>query len=278
MKMFRPKPSGSPPSTARLFTVIATLLLTSLPAAWAVIPEPPNILYGTITLDNAPVTADMTNVVVEARRTTNGPVVASYRMGSDPQFAHYYALRVPLESVAPLIDATNSQLGDRLLIILRDASGVRAQTNFTIVERGDVVRADFGTAVFDSDGDGLPDAWELAYFGNLGRNGPFVGLNGMTALQNYIAGTNPNDPNGGFKLSIVPNNEQRRVSFLAIQAAGPGYEVKSRYYTLESSLHPVSNYVAVTGFTNLLGNNQTVLHSSTTPTNLFFRGRVTLRP
>jgi len=278
MKMFRPKPLRSPPSTARLFTVIATLLLISLPAAWAVIPEPPNILYGTITLDNAPVTADMTNVVVEARRTTNGPVVASYRIGSDLQLASYYALRVPLESVAPLMDATNSQVGDRLLIILRDASGVRAQTNFTIVERGDVVRADFGTAVFDSDGDGLPDAWELAYFGNLGRNGPFVGLNGMTALQNYIAGTNPNDPNGGFKLSIVPNNEQRRVSFLAIQAAGPGYEGKSRYYTLESSLHPVSNYVAVTGFTNLLGNNQTVLHSSTTPTNLFFRGRVTLRP
>ncbi|HXJ56524.1 MAG TPA: thrombospondin type 3 repeat-containing protein [Verrucomicrobiae bacterium] len=275
MKMFRPKPCR--PSAALLFTGTAAILFISSGAALAVIPEPPNILYGTITLDNAPVTADMTNVVVEARRTTNGPVVASYRMGSDPQLGSYYSLHIPIESVAPITDDTNSQTGDKLIILLRDASGLRAQTNFTIVERGDVLRADFGTAVFDSDGDGLPDSWELAYFGSLGRNGSFVGLNGMTALQNYIAGTNPNDPNGGFKLFIVPDNEQRQVSFFAIRAAGPGYEGKSRYYTLESSSNPATNYLAVTGVTNILGNNQTVLHSSAAPTNLFFRSRVTLR-
>jgi hypothetical protein len=54
----------------------------------------------------------------------------------------------------------------------------------------------------DSDGDGLDDAWELAFFGNLDRNGTsdFDG-DGFTDLQEYRAGTDPT--NQGSRLSVL---------------------------------------------------------------------------
>ncbi|MCC6822856.1 MAG: hypothetical protein IT579_19170 [Verrucomicrobia subdivision 3 bacterium] len=44
----------------------------------------------------------------------------------------------------------------------------------------------------DSDGGGLPDDWELAYFGNLARDGSgdFDG-DGHSDLQEFLAGTDP---------------------------------------------------------------------------------------
>jgi hypothetical protein len=49
-----------------------------------------------------------------------------------------------------------------------------------------------GFAPGDSDGDGLPDEWEQAHFGNLLRDGSgdFDG-DGLTDRQEYIAGTDP---------------------------------------------------------------------------------------
>jgi len=48
----------------------------------------------------------------------------------------------------------------------------------------------------DSDGDGLPDSWELAYFGNLNQTatGDFDG-DGVSNLQEFLDGTDPTDTN-----------------------------------------------------------------------------------
>jgi hypothetical protein len=48
----------------------------------------------------------------------------------------------------------------------------------------------------DSDGDGLPDSWELTYFGNLNQTatGDFDG-DGVSNLQEFLDGTNPADTN-----------------------------------------------------------------------------------
>jgi len=46
----------------------------------------------------------------------------------------------------------------------------------------------------DSDGDGLPDRWEVRYFGDLSHNGTAdTDGDGFTDRQEYIAGTNPNN-------------------------------------------------------------------------------------
>lgn len=65
----------------------------------------------------------------------------------------------------------------------------------------------------DSDGDGLPDWWELRYFG-----GPTNGiatadldLDGMSTLQEYIADTNPTNRFSLFQLTAMRLGSQCRV-------------------------------------------------------------------
>lgn len=49
---------------------------------------------------------------------------------------------------------------------------------------------------FDSDGDGLPDVWELQYFSDAtGAASTFdADLDGLNSLEEFIAGTNPTNP------------------------------------------------------------------------------------
>lgn len=59
--------------------------------------------------------------------------------------------------------------------------------------------------MLDSDGDGIPDWWETMYFGgatSANPNSP-VDASGMTALEKYIAGLTPGDPNSVFVISSV---------------------------------------------------------------------------
>jgi len=264
---------------ATLAAVLLVVFLWPITPVTAELSEPDNIIYGTLTLDNAPVTAARTDVVVEARRLANGPVIAFYRMGSSPQLGNFYSLRLLLESVPPASDPGASQVGDSVFIVVRDASGPRGQANYSIAERGQVQRVDFGPAVNDGDSDGLPDAWELLHFANLDANSSSVGANGGTALQNFIAGTDPNDTTGAFRLSVALSNSQKRVSFVAVRAEGPGYEGMTRLYTLESSPNfAAASWTGVANYTDLPGNNQTVLYQTAglgAPD--FFRGKILLQ-
>jgi len=56
----------------------------------------------------------------------------------------------------------------------------------------------------DSDGDGMDDDWEVAYFGNLSRDGTgdFDGY-GVSDLQEFLAGTDPTNSNSVFRVFTV---------------------------------------------------------------------------
>jgi hypothetical protein len=59
--------------------------------------------------------------------------------------------------------------------------------------------------LIDSDGDGLPDSWELAHFGNLNQTatGDFDG-DGVSNLQEYLDGTDPANANSArFRLTAL---------------------------------------------------------------------------
>ena len=257
--------------------LILLLILIASPAVRAEIPEPDNLLYGTIILDSQIVTAARTNVVIEARRTPDGVPIASYRMGANSQIGNFYLLRLALESLSPITDTNASEVGDSVYIIVRDGAAVRGQTSYTFPERGNVQRTDFGTSSGDTDNDGLPDAWEIANFGSLNQNPNTINANGQTTLNNFTMGANPNNNSTLFAVNISNSGSQTLVSFLARRADGSGYEGRARYYSLESSTNTAS-WTGVAGFTNLLGNNQTVtFQSPAASAPAFYRGKVWLQ-
>ncbi len=87
----------------------------------------------------------------------------------------------------------------------------------------------------DSDGDGLPDAWERMLLDSLGgelglpdiRPGDDADADGLSNYQEYLAGTYAFDPQDGFRLDILGLNEGRPVIEIMV--------IRGRTYTLRGS-------------------------------------------
>jgi hypothetical protein len=182
------------------------LAIAVCPPARAEVPEPDNRVYGIITLGATPVTAANTNVVVEARKTVTGPVVASYRMGDNPAYGNFYSLPVALEAFFPLTDANASRVGGLIHLAVRDHSGVRDSRTLSIAERGRLVRVDF--VELDSDSDGLPDRWEQQFFGSATGGAPTADPDGdgRNNLAEFLEGTHPLVADGRHPADLSPSD------------------------------------------------------------------------
>lgn len=247
--------------------------------AQAGVPLPDHMLYGTIAIDGRPVTKADTTVVVEARRSPGGPVVASYRMGSLARLGdYYYSLRLPVASAS---DATPTQaiLGESITLTVRSASRVAFQLRHDVTEPGVALRLDFGAGI-DTDGDGVPEGWELANLGassgNLDRD---TDGDGAADRTEYFAGTKPTDATDVLRLALVQEGANLQVSFRALRAAGTGFEGRTRYYALQSTTDPAGGqWLPVENFSRVPGNDQllTYVESGNSRESTFFRVRVWL--
>ncbi len=85
----------------------------------------------------------------------------------------------------------------------------------------------------DSDGDGIPDWWMMQYFGHPtgqaadhSRAQDDADGDGMTNLQEFLAGTNPTDPNSVFRLQLSPTVSANTVQFSWPTLPGKNFQVQ----------------------------------------------------
>jgi hypothetical protein len=102
---------------------------------------------------------------------------------------------------------------------------------------------------------------------------------GMPTWQEYIAGTDPQNPASVFALSATQGNGSMAVSFPTV-APTAQYQLQ-RYYSIQSSTNladPLS-WHGIAGWTNIQGQGQNLLYTNATgSTNIYFRGQVWLAP
>jgi len=262
-------------SGRRALSATCAFFLLFCGRAHATLPLPDQVIYGTIAIQNRAVTNNNsgTNVVIEARRSSDNQLLASYRMGSSTsQGKLLYVLRVPMED-APASSAAVAQPDDTLVVTVKKLSVAQFTATNIVLNSGTALRLDFGASV-DTDGDGIPDAWELAHAANRDSDG-----DGVPDAAEFIAGTNPTDPSDLFRLSVrTGTNGNTQVSFLARTAAGVGYAGLTRYYSLETKTSPAAgSWAVVPNFDRIQGANQLVTYdSSATNGSQFFRGHVWL--
>ncbi len=231
------------------------------------IPEPSLILYGTIRNSadgNARLTAGPLTWQFRASDGSLTRIFTTVLTNLHDQFS--YMLQVPWEtdfgtgvssnalrllSTPISYDRSHVFVGTNLVSFVQSS-----QTNFSATwrDRGRIERVDLQVSIVcvDSDGNGICDWWELLYFGHLGVDPNADPLHkGMTYLQQYLAGTDPLDPDSVFKFINVTKDSAGGIRVDWSSVAG-------RTYTLQRS------GALLGGFTNLQVNIP-----ATEPTNTF---------
>jgi hypothetical protein len=222
-------------SKVTLLLVCASLLITSVCQAFP--PAPPHTIYGMVRDEwgNPLAFQDAEIVMLTASGATLQTDVAL-----QPDDGVNYTLKTPMDSGITYDAYKPTALKPYAQFLLKVKVGNQVflpiEMNGVIGELGlpgKATRLDLTLGV-DSDGDGLPDAWERALIQSL------AGLNslqdvdpnadsdkdGLSNLQEYLAGTYAFDPENGLSLEIVGFNEGRPlVDFTAIR--GRSYEIQT---------------------------------------------------
>jgi hypothetical protein len=215
--------------------LIAALLPT---AALAFPPAPYHLIYG-LARDQygTPLSGSGSQVVLETPAGLQ--LVATISPGLAPGIN--YQLKVPMDAgVTPDLyqaSALPPSAPFTLMVVMNQT------TNLPIQMVGDLshlglpgqrTRLDLTLGV-DANGDGLPDAWELAFLAAIGSKLPLSDLNagmiltpdGLTLLQQFLLGNYPFDPTNSFTVTLV-----------GIQDGGPLLEfttMTGRSYTVLGS-------------------------------------------
>jgi hypothetical protein len=109
----------------------------------------------------------------------------------------------------------------------------------------------YASGSFDGNGDGLPDAWQLQYFNCVtcpqAAPGADPDGDGMSNLQEYLAGTDPTNNGSGFRItSIIAQGNDMRVTWMC----GSGRtNVLQTTTSLLVSYSNVSQNIVLTGTT-----------------------------
>lgn len=209
------------PSARRAVALLVFCGLLAGGPARAYPPAPFHLFYGMLRDEyGTPVNQAEADVVLET------PTGVKHRTRINPgiETAANYRLEVPMD--AGLLAAPYQPTALRPFVPFQIRVRIGKVTYLPIETRGDL--ASLGqpggrtrlnlTLGEDTNGDGLPDAWQRLINPDLSRVRPEADAgNGLTYLDTYLAGTYAVDPAGGFVLSILGVNDgATRLEFVAV--------------------------------------------------------------
>jgi hypothetical protein len=214
----------------------AVLLRPALAPAYP--PAPYHLLYGTLRDEyGTPLMSDQAQVIIATPSGVQLMTTVIPGIGFDLNFE----LKVPMDAglTADPYEANALTTGAafQMYVVIGQTTNLPIQMvgNFShLGQPGQQTRIDLTLGV-DSNGDGIPDAWELAFLAAIGSSLNLTNLNpglrltgdGLTLQQEFLAGTFPFDPQQPFILTLVALNEgSPLLQFTAMTG---------RYYTLLGS-------------------------------------------
>ena len=180
----------------------------------------PSVCYGSTPPTVPVITAQPSNQIVSVGETATFTVTAS---GAAPLSYQWQKNSVNISGATSASYTTpatvSSDSGATFRVIVSNSAGSVTSSAATLTVTA---------VVTDSDGDGLLDSWEIAYFGSISANpGDDPDGDGMTNLAEYLAGTIPTDP--ASRLIITSQNfpapGQFQIQWSSV--SGKSYEVQS---------------------------------------------------
>lgn len=113
--------------------------------------------------------------------------------------------------------------------------------------------------IVDSDNNGLPDWWELQYFGHLTGTNPNTDPDGDGAsnLAEFLSGTDPTNPSSVLRLSALPSGIKDHIKLQWPSVAG-------RYYRLLNSTNLLTGFATIIQ-TNLVATPPLNTFTNTSP-------------
>jgi hypothetical protein len=200
-------------------------------------PAPHQTVFGIVRDEQGnPLNADNAIVYLEV----GGAVVARAKIDTTPDLGLNYRLMIPLDAGITSDKYKPTALLPAAPFRLRVRIGSMTYLPIEMVGASDLLaspgaftRVDL-TLGEDSDGDGLPDAWERALIAALGggmsldeiRANDDSDGDGLSNLTEYLAGTYAFDPEDGFALAILSVDADRPVlEFTAIR--GRSYAIQA---------------------------------------------------
>lgn len=223
----------------RRFLFLGGLALSVVFPAFAYPPAPDHVIFGTVRDEKGKVLGAGEGVVIAYSGTTEIVRISTNVLGDDRT---NFILRIPMDSgrmgspykATALLPA--SPITFRVMI--GSVANVPIEVSripFSIGTPGGRTRVDLTLGV-DTDGDGLPDAWERTLIDrdNSGRLKTLADVrpgddsdnDGLTNMQEFLLGTYALDKLDGLALSIVAvENGRARLRFATIP--GRTYSIKS---------------------------------------------------
>ena len=208
------------------------------PLARAFPPAPHHLLFGTVRNEyGTPIITDQVQILLQTPNGSQLLTTVVPGLGFDMNYVMEVPMDAGLSTNLYEPEAMIAGMTYTMYVVVGTTTNLpieMAGAMYTIGQPGQQTRVDLTLGV-DSNGDGIPDAWELAFLASIGSNLNLTNLNpslrltadGLTLWEEYLAGTYPFDPQQPFVLSLVALNSGAPL----LQFTG----MTGRYYTLLGS-------------------------------------------